>query len=428
MASEADAELLSPAAIEAGYRSAERDLGQFNLGLFGITGAGKSTLLNAVFGVELATTGIGAPITQDSTLHRTTTSSLGIFDTKGLELGTHMADTLAQLRRFVDENRLGPESDQLHVIWYCIRAGDRRIQPAEQEFIRGVASIGIPVVLVMTQVALTPEGALHPEAMELADAIRDLGLPVRGDIFFVNALADDFAGVAVHGLAELLDFTEQVAPEGVRNALAAAQQVNARLKRERAEQVVIRATNLVRSKALKRKVTGETWVAMFAEIATIYGLSEAQSREVLESSDLIPRLRKLIWAANTGVFIAPTVALAGVTASAVANAGRSAGARVRTRRAAKAGAPSGSAEQLPGSESAAADDGKKSLGVGWVGARITRDLGGAWSAICERRWAAAYPAAPTTVDTGEVAGAFNAELQRRLPRPLRRGGRSPKHA
>jgi len=381
-------ELLSPAAIEAGYRAAERELGQFNLGLFGITGAGKSTLLNAVFGVDLAATGIGAPITQTSTLHRTDANRLGIFDTKGLELGTRMDDTLAELRTFVDTNRLGPESDQLHVIWYCIRAGDRRIQPAEQAFIRGVAGIGIPVVLVMTQVPLTANGRIHPEAAELADAIRSLQLPVRGDIFFVNALGDDFGGVPVHGLDSLLDFTEQIAPEGVRNALAAAQQVNARLKRERAGEVVKRATDVVRSKALRRKVTGEAWVAMFAEIATIYGLQEAQSRQVLEGSDLIPRARKLIWAANTGVFMAPTVALVGATASAVANVARR------------------------GSE-------KKSVGVGWVAARITRDLGTAWTVTCEHYWSQAYPAQPTDLNTDEVAQRFTAELQRRLPRPLR---------
>jgi hypothetical protein len=344
-----------------------------------------------------------------------------------------MADTLAELRRFVDTNRLGPESDQLHVIWYCIRAGDRRIQPAEQEFIRGVSSIGIPVMLVMTQVALTGDGRHHPEAVELAEAIRVLKLPVRGDIFFVNALADDFAGVGVHGLDTLLDFTEQVAPEGVRNALAAAQQVNARLKGERAEQVVIRATNLVRAKALKRKVTGETWVAMFAEIAAIYGLSEAQSREVLESSNLIPRLRKWIWAANAGVFMAPTVAVAGVTASAVANAGRGVGARWRARRAAKADAEAGAGVEgaqplaaAAGGQPAEAD--KKSLGVGWVGARITRDLGEAWTSTCERRWADSYPAAPTTVDTGELAAQFTVELGQRSPLVRRRGGRRQRHS
>lgn len=137
----ADRRLLGPAAIDAGYTAAARDLGRFNLGLFGITGAGKSTLLNAVFGADLAATGIGAPVTQASTLYRYQSASLGIFDTKGLELGSGMADILRELATFVDDNRLGPEADQLHVIWYCVRAGDRRIQPAEADFIRDRKSV-----------------------------------------------------------------------------------------------------------------------------------------------------------------------------------------------------------------------------------------------------------------------------------------------
>lgn len=422
MTEEGASGLLSPAAIDAGYRAAEREIGQFNLGLFGLTGAGKSTLLNAVFGVNLAATGIGAPVTQTSTLHRRTTNSLGIFDTKGLELGTRMDDTLAELRTFVDANRLGPESDQLHVIWYCIRAGDRRIQPAEQAFIRGVAGIGIPVVLVMTQVPLTPAGQLHPEAVELATAIRGLRLPTRGDIFFVNALGDDFGGIPVHGLDALLQWTEQIAPEGVRNALAAAQQVNTRFKAARAASVVTRAANVVRSKALKRNVTGEAWVAMFAEIATIYGLSEAQSRQVLENSDIIARLRRLVMAANAGVFLMPAVALVGMTATAVADSGRRAGSKWKARRQAKRDDGSGGkAVEAQGDPGSLPE--KKSVGVGWVAARITRDLGAAWTTTCEHYWSQAYPEPPTALDTSEVAGRFNAELQHRLPRPLRRGDR-----
>ena len=152
------ARILSQRAIDAGYLAARADIGRFNLGLFGITGVGKSTLLNAVFGANVARTGIGDPVTQESTLYRSDLGSLGIFDTKGLELGSDMADILRDFLDFIDQNRLGSIDDQIHVIWYCIRAGDRRIQPAEESFIRRVASIGIPVLLVMTQTPLTPTG------------------------------------------------------------------------------------------------------------------------------------------------------------------------------------------------------------------------------------------------------------------------------
>ena len=117
--------MLSAEVIDAGYDQARHSIGRFNLGLFGLTGVGKSTLLNAVFGEELAQTGIGDPVTQGSRLYRHDTSTLGIFDTKGLEIGDDSRTILAELTRFVNDNRLGGTGDQIHVIWYCIRAGDR---------------------------------------------------------------------------------------------------------------------------------------------------------------------------------------------------------------------------------------------------------------------------------------------------------------
>ena len=61
----------------------------------------------------------------------------------------------------------------------------------------------------------------------------------------------------------------------------------------------------VQLKSFLPKRLGETWVSMFAEIATIYDIDEAQSRAVLESSDLVPKLRRLIQSSNVGLVLAP---------------------------------------------------------------------------------------------------------------------------
>ena len=273
--------LLSREAIDAGYALAREDIGRFNLGLFGLTGVGKSTLLNAVFGADLAATGIGDPVTQDAKLYRYDTSNLGIFDTKGLELGSDMASILEAFVGFVDANRMGGLDDQIHVIWYCIRAGDRRIQPAEEAFIGKVADIGIPVLLVMTQTPLTADGEIHQDAVVLADAIRELRLPIRGDVRFVNAKADDFSGVPSHGLDELLEATSAVAPEGVRNALAAAQQVDRKFKRARAQSLIDGAAPKLQGRVLLRGVD-QVWAELFAGIAEVYDMPEERSREVLD--------------------------------------------------------------------------------------------------------------------------------------------------
>src|SRR3954468_10972307 len=48
------------------YEHQSAATGRFNLAVFGKTGVGKSTLVNAIFGEEVARTGIGEPVTKGS--------------------------------------------------------------------------------------------------------------------------------------------------------------------------------------------------------------------------------------------------------------------------------------------------------------------------------------------------------------------------
>jgi predicted GTPase len=50
--------------FEEKLREAFSQLGCFNLAVFGKTGVGKSTLVNAVFGRDVAATGMGSPVTR----------------------------------------------------------------------------------------------------------------------------------------------------------------------------------------------------------------------------------------------------------------------------------------------------------------------------------------------------------------------------
>lgn len=49
--------------FENAYDAALKDLGKFNLAIFGKTGVGKSTLINAIFSADIAKTGTGRPVT-----------------------------------------------------------------------------------------------------------------------------------------------------------------------------------------------------------------------------------------------------------------------------------------------------------------------------------------------------------------------------
>ncbi|HEY8662793.1 MAG TPA: GTPase, partial [Propionibacteriaceae bacterium] len=95
-------------------------IGRFNLAIFGKTGTGKSTLINAVFGTEVAKTGIGEPVTQGSHLYVDRRGTLGIFDTRGLEIGRDDGALIRELKDVIKGLRKKPLSEQIHCAWYCV--------------------------------------------------------------------------------------------------------------------------------------------------------------------------------------------------------------------------------------------------------------------------------------------------------------------
>ena len=129
-------------------------------------------------------------------------------------------------------------SEQIHVAWYCVRGMDRRFEEAEADFVRRLDGMGLPVILVLTQVPMR-SGYVHPDAVLLAEQIMAKRLPiVAGRPFMTYAKADEFAGQHAYGLKELLDATFRVAPEGVQGALVAAQEIDQVRKTQEANKYI----------------------------------------------------------------------------------------------------------------------------------------------------------------------------------------------
>jgi uncharacterized protein (DUF697 family)/GTPase SAR1 family protein len=213
-------------------------IGRFNLAIFGKTGVGKSTLINAIFGEDLAETGIGEPVTRDSHLYMHHSGHFGVLDTRGLEIGQDNDVILDDLRSYVRAMRRLDLKDQVHVAWYCVRASDRRFEDTEAEFIRALDDLGLPVLLVLTQVPKRKKD-YHPDAVRLAQEITEMDLPITGGApYMTYARADEFAGFEAHGLQDVLDATFQVAPQGVQQALVAAQQIDFTRKRAEAKRSI----------------------------------------------------------------------------------------------------------------------------------------------------------------------------------------------
>lgn len=249
-------------------------IGRANIAVVGKTGSGKSTLINAVFGAVVAAADVGRPQTAETTLHVNPTGTLGIYDFPGLESGSSSRALKRTLARFVKDNRAGPALEHLHVVWFCIRSG--RYDDGEIEVIEHLASIGLRVVVVITQAAVRG-GVASSDDERFHRSLTDLDLPVSA-VCLTSAVANDFTGDELFGLVELLDATFRVAPDAQQDALGAAQRVDFVRKRAAARAATAAAATLAAGAGAvplpgsDAAVLVPTQLALMSRIAVIYDL------------------------------------------------------------------------------------------------------------------------------------------------------------
>jgi len=150
----ADPNVEDVAADPAAFFSAEQQkateqLGHANILISGQTGVGKSTLINAVFRVPLAEEGTGKPVTKHVQRYEVAGVPVTIFDTPGIELGQAKNDVIRDYKKTITESRKA-SSGVIHIAWYCVDAGQARVQDYDVEIVRALAD-EVPVLLVLTQ-------------------------------------------------------------------------------------------------------------------------------------------------------------------------------------------------------------------------------------------------------------------------------------
>jgi uncharacterized protein (DUF697 family)/GTP-binding protein EngB required for normal cell division len=265
-------------------REIER-LGHANILVIGQTGVGKSTLINAVFRKELARAETGRPVTKVIQRFDDPAVPVTLYDSKGVELGDSRKQVIRDFKRTIAKSRKAAIEEHIHLLWYCMDAGQTRVQDYDVDIIRELAE-EVPVILVFTQTID------DHRADELEATIREIGLPIASGHAVRTLAAQRRIGGQVlepRGLEELARLTNDLLPEAVRRAFANAQGVVIGLKVDQSRALVVGASATAAAAAAAPVPGSDAMmlkpiqVGMLAGITAIFGieLTNAQIMSLL---------------------------------------------------------------------------------------------------------------------------------------------------
>jgi len=184
-----------------------------NILICGATGAGKSSVVNYVFGAAMAQIGHGIPVTRGISKHQREDTGVVLYDTEGYEIGTEkISKYKANVEDWVNESFAAatkpaakdqPElalSNQIHEVWYCISAGNKRVTDMDIDVIQMLRAKKLPVAVVLTQI-----DNLDVEELQAMEAAIRNHCQVE---FFRTSVSDDPAVIAA--LQDYLQWDELI--------------------------------------------------------------------------------------------------------------------------------------------------------------------------------------------------------------------------
>lgn len=227
-------------------------------------------MINAVFQRNLAETGHGRPVTQNTREITRDGVPITIFDTRGLEV-SQFDETLSELEKLITERGRDRDSSRhVHVAWLCIHEDGRRVEDAEVE-LHNMLSKHVPVITVITKAR--SDNGFRAEVLRL--------LPESRNVIRVRAIheeLDDGHPLNPMGLDSLIELTSEVIPEGQRRALAAAQKANLNYTKSQAHKIVAGAATAAAAAGASpipfsdAAILAPIQVGMIAGITSVFGL------------------------------------------------------------------------------------------------------------------------------------------------------------
>ncbi len=142
---------------------------KMNILLMGYTGSGKSSLINALFGEEIAKTGVGKPITQHLEKFIDEKKGLILWDTKGIE-DKDCHDTMQSIKKEMEDSfKTLSEKEAIDVVYLCVKETSSRVQERERELLSFAKDWNIPTIVVFTHTQYEAGDAFVEETKEIID-------------------------------------------------------------------------------------------------------------------------------------------------------------------------------------------------------------------------------------------------------------------
>ncbi|MBF0103326.1 MAG: 50S ribosome-binding GTPase [Desulfobacterales bacterium] len=214
------------------YEKLKEQIEKPNILLVGGTGVGKSSLVNLCFGKDIATVGIGKPVTQCLERFEIPGTPIVLFDTKGYELESDKhKHFLNEVVTYAIENRMEKEK-QIHIIWYCIQAPGLRILDFDIGIIKKFKQIGIPVSIVFTKCDIVSDDQMSTFEREVSHVLPDIPrfqVTIKEMLHYLD-------------VEKLCAWSIDNLPKGLKFAFISAQKVNLTAKKEEAVQTVLEHT------------------------------------------------------------------------------------------------------------------------------------------------------------------------------------------